>query len=51
MFMKLLVSNISLNPQSRHSIGVTINNFENMLYILQPKDYKLIIDNLDLMSS
>jgi hypothetical protein len=49
MFMKLLVSNISVNPQNRSSIGLTINNFENMIYSLQSKDYKDIINKLDLM--
>lgn len=46
LFMKLLVSNIHLNPYKRFSIGMTINNFDILLDSLEPKDYKEVINNL-----
>jgi hypothetical protein len=46
LFMKLLVSNIHLNPCKRFSIGMTIEKFNILLDSLEPKDYKEIINNL-----
>ena len=46
MFMKLLVSNIHLNPLKRLSIGSTTNKFDSILDSLEPKDYKDVLDNL-----
>ena len=46
MFMKLLVSNIHLNPLKRLSIGSTTNKFDSILDSLEPKDYKEVLDNL-----
>jgi hypothetical protein len=46
MFMKLLVSNIHLNPLKRLSIGSTTNKFDIILDSLEPKDYKEVLDNL-----
>jgi len=46
LFMKLLVCNINLNPLKRVSIDMTINNFNNLLDILEPTDYKEIINSL-----
>jgi hypothetical protein len=46
MFMKLLVSNIHLNPLKRLSIGSTTNKFNSILDSLEPKDYKDVLDNL-----
>jgi len=45
-FMKLLVSNIHLNPCKRLSVSSTTNNFESLLEDLEPKDYKEVLDNL-----
>jgi len=44
--MKLLVSNIHINPIKRFSIDMTINNFDSLLDSLEPKDYKEVINNL-----
>jgi hypothetical protein len=46
LFMKLLVSNIHLNPLKRFSIDVTTNKFNNLLDNLEPKDYKEVINGL-----
>jgi hypothetical protein len=46
MFMKLLVSNIHLNPLKRLSIGSTTNKFNSILDSLEPKDYKDVLYNL-----
>jgi hypothetical protein len=46
LFMKLLVSNISLNPEKRLSIGETTNKFEIILDSLDYTDYVDIIQNL-----
>ena len=45
-FMKLLVSNIHLNPLKRLSIDSTTNKFNNLLDSLEPKDYKEVINEL-----
>ena len=47
LFMKLLVSNIHLNPLKRCSIGSTTTQFNHLLDSLEPKDYKEIIDGLN----
>ena len=46
LFMKLLVSNIHLNPLKRNSITSSINQFEILLDNLEPKDYKDVINAL-----
>jgi hypothetical protein len=46
LFMKLLVSNIHLNPLKRVSIEMTIEKFDILLDSLEPKDYKEIINHL-----
>jgi len=43
LFMKLLVSNIHLNPIKRLSISSTTNKFETILDSLEPKDYKELL--------
>lgn len=43
-FMKLLVTNIHLNPLKRLTIDMTINRFNILLDSLEPKDYKEIIN-------
>ena len=50
-FMKLLVSNISLNPQNRCSLESTTNKFEQILNAMHTKDYTDIFNKLHLMSS
>jgi hypothetical protein len=45
-FMKLLVSNIHLNPLKRLSIDSTTNKFNNLLDSLEPKDFKEVINEL-----
>ena len=45
-FMKLLVSNIHLNPCKRLSVSSTTNKFESLLEDLDPKDYKELLINL-----
>ncbi len=47
LFMKLLVSNIHLNPLKRCSIGSTTIQFNHLLDSLEPKDYKEVIDGLN----
>ena len=44
LFMKLLVSNIHLNPLKRLSIDSTTKQFNNLLDSLEPKDYKEVIN-------
>ena len=44
-FMKLLVTNIHLNPLKRLSIVDTINKFEAILESVEPKDYKEIFEH------
>ena len=44
-FMKLLVSNIHLNPLKRFSIVTTTNKFEAILESIEPKDYKEIFEH------
>ena len=46
LFMKLLVENISLNPEKRLSFIETTNKFEIILDNMQPSDYLFIIQNL-----
>ena len=46
LFMKLLVSNIHLNPLKRLSINMTIKSFVSLLDSLEPKDYKDVINGL-----
>ena len=46
LFMKLLVSNIHLNPLNRLSISTTIERFNALLNTLEPKDYKDVINGL-----
>jgi hypothetical protein len=46
LFMKLLVSNIHLNPLKRMTLEDTKIQFETILDTLEAKDYKDIIDNL-----
>jgi hypothetical protein len=46
LFMKLLVTNVHLNPLKRFSVDTTINKFDILLDSLEPKDYKEIINNL-----
>jgi hypothetical protein len=46
LFMKLLVTNIHLNPLKRVSIEMTIEKFDILLDSLEPKDYKEIINHL-----
>jgi hypothetical protein len=43
-FMKLLVTNIHLNPLKRLSIATTTNKFEAILESIEPKDYKEVFD-------
>jgi hypothetical protein len=45
-FMKLLVCNIHTNPFKRLSIELTIRQFDALLDILEPKDYKDVINCL-----
>lgn len=45
-FMKLLVSNIMLNPFKRGSVDLTTKKFNNLLDSLCPKDYKEVINGL-----
>ena len=42
--MKLLVTNIHLNPLKRLSIATTTNKFEAILESIEPKDYKEVFD-------
>ena len=44
-FMKLLVTNIHLNPLKRLSIVTTTNKFEAILESIEPKDYKEIFEH------
>ena len=44
--MKLLVCNIHTNPFKRLSVETTIRQFDAILDILEPKDYKDIINCL-----
>jgi hypothetical protein len=44
-FMKLLVTNIHLNPLKRLSIVTTTNKFEAILESVEPKDYKEIFEH------
>jgi hypothetical protein len=44
-FMKLLVTNIHLNPLKRLSIVTTTNKFESILESVEPKDYKEIFEH------
>jgi hypothetical protein len=46
LFMKLLVSNIHLNPLKRFSVIMTIKNFSCLLDSLGTKDYKDVINGL-----
>jgi hypothetical protein len=46
LFMKLLVSNIHLNPFKRFSIDMTINHFDSLLDSIEPKVYKEVINSL-----
>jgi hypothetical protein len=46
LFMKLLVSNIHLNPFKRFSIDMTINHFDSLLDSIEPKLYKEVINSL-----
>jgi hypothetical protein len=50
-FMKLLVSNIHLNPGKRLSIHETMNQFEQLLVQLEINDYKEVIKGLSLTAS
>jgi hypothetical protein len=47
LFMKLLVSNIHLNPLKRCSVVSTTTQFNHLLDSLEPKDYKEIIVGLN----
>ena len=44
-FMKLLVTNIHLNPLKRLSIVTTTNKFEAILESIEPKDYKELFEH------
>jgi hypothetical protein len=46
LFMKLLVSNIHLNPLKRFSVDMTIKKFSCLLDSLETKDYKDVINGL-----
>jgi hypothetical protein len=46
LFMKLLVNNIHLDPVQRYSVNTTIQQFNNILDNIDPKEYKDIIHNL-----
>ena len=46
LFMKLLVSNISLSPLNRLSFDKTTNKFETIIDNLEPSDLQEIIQNL-----
>ena len=46
LFMKLLVSNIHLNPMKRQSIVSTMENFGCIIDSLVPFDYLQLIKNL-----
>jgi hypothetical protein len=46
LFMKLLVSNISLNPLKRLSIVETTNKWESIMDSLEPGDYKQLLKHL-----
>lgn len=50
-FMKLLVTNIHLNPLKRLSIVDTTNKFEAILESIEPKDYKEVFDKLTATAS
>ena len=43
-FMKLLVGNLHLNPLKRETVETTMRKFENLLEIIELKDYKQVID-------
>ena len=47
LFMKLLVGNIHFNPLNRLSVSSTTNKFELLLESLVPKDYKEVLEHLD----
>jgi hypothetical protein len=46
LFMKLLVSNIHLNPFKRDPISTVTNKFEIILNQIEPKDYQQLFHNL-----
>jgi hypothetical protein len=46
LFMKLLVSNINLNPLKRLSFDETTNKFETIIDSLEPSELQEIIHNL-----
>ena len=46
LFMKLLVSNIHLNPLKRHSISETTNKWHQLLDTLEPQDYNSLLQRL-----
>jgi hypothetical protein len=46
LFMKLLVSNIHLNPLKRQTLELTSKNFELLIDSLETKDYKCILNIL-----
>ena len=43
LFMKLLVSNLHINPLKRETIVKTIQKFDCLLDSLEPKDYTEVI--------
>jgi hypothetical protein len=43
LFMKLLVSNLHINPLKRETIDTTIHKFDCLLDSLEPKDYTEVI--------
>lgn len=45
-FMKLLVCNIHLNPLKRLTIDTTMEKFDCIIDLMEPADYKQIIDKL-----
>ena len=47
LFMKLLVTNIHLNPLKRCSVNLTTTKFNHLLDSLEPKDYKEVIEGLN----
>jgi hypothetical protein len=49
LFMKLLVSNIHLNPIKRFNVDISLQKFDSLLNILTPKDYKDLITAIEII--
>jgi hypothetical protein len=46
LFMKLLVSNINLDPSKRPSLKLTIEGFEKMLNNIDLDDFQMLVNML-----